>query len=69
MNSLFSEQQWLWLGARFQEGYSLADLSQFLGIHRETLRRGLIRHGFKPVRKSALPPLNTYKKEFLQLNW
>ena len=68
MKSFFSDRQWAWIAERRQEGYSIKDLADFLGIHRNNVLRGLIRHGYLPEQRSALPPLAERKGEFVGLN-
>ncbi len=67
MRSFFTTRQWQWIGERFREGYSLETLAVFLGVHRETVRRGLIRIGIKPRNKQVLSSLARRKQDFLLL--
>ena len=67
MKSFFSDSQWEWIAERTHEGYAQADLARFLGVHRETVRRGLIRIGRKPVKRDELPALSQRHDEFLHL--
>ena len=66
--------QWRWVGDRWLEGYTMSELADFLGLHRETVRRGLVRIGIRPCEKSELTPLSEreaeYKniKEYTELN-
>lgn len=66
--------QWRWVGDRWLEGYTMSELADFLGLHRETVRRGLVRLGIRPCEKSELIPLSEreaeYKniKEYTELN-
>ena len=46
----------------------MEDLAKFMGIQRNSVRRGLIRHGFLPELRSNLPPLKDRRAEFIQLN-
>lgn len=66
MNSFFTRDQWQWLADRYREGYPIQELSAFLGVHRETVRRGLIRQGVR-TGPGGLPPLNDRKQEFYGL--
>ena len=68
MKSFFSDEQWKWTAERYREGYSMEDLAKFMGIQRNSVRRGLIRHGFLPELRSNLPPLKDRRAEFIQLN-
>ncbi len=65
MRSFFTAAQWRWVEERFREGYRLTELAAFLGVHRETVRRGLVRQGAKPESREDLPPLS--RREFLAL--
>ena len=55
MRSFFTAAQWRWVEERFREGYRLTELAAFLGVHRETVRRGLVRQGAKPESREDLP--------------
>ena len=41
--SILTAAQWRWVGDRWLEGYTMSELAYFLGLHRETVRRGLVR--------------------------
>ena len=64
MKSFFTDSQWNWIADRAREGYAQKDLARFLGVHRETVRRGLIRIGRRPVRRNELPELSERRDEF-----
>lgn len=66
MKSFFTKAQWRWMAERNREGYNMGEIARFLGVHRETVRRGLVRMGYKPDSR-ALPPLSDRKQEFLAL--
>ena len=57
MRSNFSTSQWAWVKDRYREGYTIGSLASFLGVHRETVRRGLVRMGAKPRNRRILRPL------------
>ena len=67
MKSFFSDTQWSWVAERYREGYPIAELALFLGIHRNSVRRGLIRYGVIPPDRRELPPLSERKTEFIRL--
>ena len=65
-NSLLSERQWFWVADRIQERYQIRELATFLGLHRDTIYRNLIRIGVcKP--REELPPLDERRQEFQTL--
>ena len=66
MRSFLSERQWRWVEARLREGYRIKDLADFLGMHRDTVRRGVIRFQLREA-QSELPPLSERRREFLAL--
>ena len=68
MYSFLSDRQWKWVEARLREGYRVKDLAEFLGIHRDTVRRGVIRLRLRSV-QSELPPLSERRQEFLSLGF
>ena len=61
---ILTEAQWRWVGARWLEGYTMSELADFLGLHRETVRRGLVRLGIRPYEKSELIPLSEREAEY-----
>ena len=67
MTSHFTRIQWQWVADRYREGYTLTDLGEFLGIHRNSVRLGLVRMGFRPEVRGELPPLPPRRSEFLRL--
>ena len=67
MQSFFSDAQWRWVKARYDEGYSMEMLAEFLGIDRHSIRGAFIRLGFYPEKKSDLPPLVGRAAEFREL--
>ena len=68
MKSFFTDTQWQWVADRYREGYPMGDLASFLGIHRNSVRRGLIRMGAMPEDRRDLPPLRPRRAEFIRLN-
>ena len=64
---LFTEAQWKWIEQKYREGYFVKDLAEFLGVHRETLRRNLQRRGVKPMYRDEMPPLSEMSAEFNDL--
>ena len=67
MRSFFTYEQWKWVKERYDEGYSMETLADFLGIYRHTIRTAFIRLGFYPGIKADLPPLESRKIEFIRL--
>ena len=67
MESFFTNEQWDWVSKKIHEGYAQSDIAAFLGVHRETVRRAMIRHGLRPVRRDQLPPLSNSRDEFMML--
>ena len=61
---LLTAAQWRWVGDRWLEGYTMSELAYFLGLHRETVRRGLVRLGIRPCEKSELTPLSEREAEY-----
>lgn len=62
--SILTAAQWRWVGDRWLEGYTMIELADFLGVHRETVRRGLARLGIRPYEKSELIPLSEREAEY-----
>lgn len=67
MRSFFTYAQWKWIKERFDEGYSMEALAEFLGINRRSIRMAFVRYGFYPGVKMELPPLESRKIEFIRL--
>lgn len=67
MQSFFTDLQWDWVADRLQDGYTINEVADFLGVHRNSIRRGLIRRGIKPLDREDLPPLKLRRAEFLGL--
>ena len=67
MRSFFTYRQWRWVKERYDEGYSMEALSEFLGINRRSIRTAFVRLGFYPGIKADLPPLSKRQQEFLEL--
>ena len=67
MRSFFTYEQWRWIKERYDEGYSMETLADFLGIDRRSIRTGFVRLGFYPGIKTELPPLEPRKEEFMRL--
>ena len=65
--SALTPQQWQWVAERWLEGYTLRELGAFVGLHRETIRRGLVRMGLRPEYKSDLKPLRERRQEYERL--
>ena len=61
---VLTAEQWRWVGDRWLEGYTMSELAYFLGLHRETVRRGLVRLGIRPYEKSELTPLSEREDEY-----
>ena len=62
----YTYEQWRWAYERFCEGYTIASLAEFLGVHRESVRRAFNRHGWRPLDKTELPPLEEIRHTFPQ---
>ena len=67
MQSFFTVRQWKWVKERYDEGYSMEALSDFLGINRRSIRAAFVRLGFFPEKKADLPPLAELREEFQAL--
>lgn len=67
MKSFFTDPQWGWIAERHREGYTQEALARFLGVHRETVRRGLIRYGALIAHQDELAPLADLRTEFIRL--
>ena len=67
MESFFTDKQWRWIKERYDEGYSMKSLADFLGINRRSIRTAFLRLGLYPETKAALPPLADRRQEFLSL--
>lgn len=65
--SVLTDAQWAWVADRWREGYTMDQLADFVGLGREAVRRGLIRHGARPIGKESLPPLEERQEEFMKL--
>lgn len=63
-NLLYNEAQWKWVADRFLEGYTARSLSEFLGVHYNTVLRYLHEMG---VCKEDRVPLSERKQEFYRL--
>lgn len=61
---VLTKAQWRWVGERWMEGYTMRELAYFLGLNRETVRRGLIRLGLRPYGKDELTPLSEREAEY-----
>lgn len=67
MSLPYTKAQWEWCAKKHREGYSVKLISQFLHVHRETVRRHFIRMGELAEYLDELPPLSTYIDEFNRL--
>lgn len=65
--SVLTDAQWAWVAGRWREGYTMDQLADFVGLGREAVRRGLIRHGARPIDKESLSPLEERREEFAKL--
>ncbi len=65
--SILTDAQWAWVADRWREGYTMDQLADFVGLGREAVRRGLIRHGARPIDKESLPPLEERRQEYIQI--
>ena len=63
----FTDEQWKWVGQKYQEGYTIRELASRLHVHRETVRRDLMTFGFIPYAKDELDPLEDQWAEFLAM--
>ncbi|MDD5932251.1 MAG: hypothetical protein PUC45_07365 [Oscillospiraceae bacterium] len=63
----YTKDQWEWIWDRFCEGYTLRELSGFLYLHHETIRRRFQRMGRRPLDRRELPPLSERREEFRAL--
>lgn len=62
-----TKQQWLWVWQRYCEGYTLKDLSLFLGVHPETIRRRFRKLGLQAEVRANLMQLDRRRGEFRAL--
>ena len=64
----FTYDQWKWLYDRFVEGYTIADLADWAGIHPRTLQRNWEKYGLRYFRADVnVRSLEARKQEFLAL--
>lgn len=61
---VLTSAQWRWVGERWLEGYTMRELAYFLGLNRETVRRGIVRLGLRPHGKDELTPLSEREAEY-----
>ena len=61
---ILTEAQWRWVGARWLEGYTIGELAYFLGLHRDTVHRSLVRLGLRPEGRNELTPLAEREAEY-----
>ena len=64
--SYFTDAQWEWIAQKKIEGYRYDDLSQFLGVPKNTIFSTLTRKKLIPIH-SELPHLRNYRLEFMRL--
>lgn len=67
---LYSEAQWKWVQDRWQEGYYLEELAEFLDLHLSTVSKNIQRvrtSHKKRTRPKNLVPLDKRKREFYVL--
>ena len=63
----YTIEQWKWIARKRMEGYSMNELAEFLGVHRNTVERKLNEvTAFEPE-KFKRPPLSTCIDEFNRL--
>ena len=60
----FSEEQWMWIAARYREGYTQQVLADFLGVNRYTVARHLQEMGVIPERIEDASLLEEQRGEF-----
>ena len=63
----FTDEQWKWVGQKYQEGYTIRELASRLHVQRETVRRHRMTVGVIPYAKDELDPLEYQWGEFLAL--
>lgn len=63
----YTPAQWQWIWERYCEGYTIKELSRFLYLHRETVRRRFQRMGLRPYSREDLPDLYDRRGEFRAL--
>ena len=63
----YTPAQWQWIWERYCESYSIKELSMFLYVHRETVRRRFQRMGRRPYNREDLLPLCERRGEFSAL--
>ena len=64
---VLTKAQWRWVGERWLEGYTMRELAYFLGLNRETVRRGIVRLGLRPHGKAELTPLSEREAEYTHI--
>lgn len=67
MRGRYTQQQWLWVWQRYCEGYTLGELSAFLGLHHETIRRRFQKMGLRAEAREDLTALQERRREFKAL--
>ena len=63
----YTPAQWRWIWERYCEGYTIKELSGFLYLHHETVRRHFQRMGHRPYNREDLAPLCDRREEFWDL--
>lgn len=63
----YTPEQWQWIWERYCEGYTIKELSAFLYLHHETVRRRFQRMGRRPYHREDLLPLCDRREEFSAL--
>lgn len=65
--SLYTDAQWEWCKTKWREGYTIREIADFLGVHRQTVHRRFVADGIIVPDRYSLPPLKDYADEFNRL--
>lgn len=65
--SMYSRRQWQFVHTLYSSGYTLGELADWLGVHRETIRRAFHQYELCTPVHSEKEPLDKYREHFNKL--